>query len=59
MEFTFDELLTLEHLLEDVQDNMSDYIDDMDMYVTEDTFMLMLTPNEVENIKTILEKLQK
>lgn len=58
MEFTFDELLTIEHILESVQDNTSDYIDDMEMYVTEDNFMLMLTPKEVENIKSILAKLQ-
>lgn len=58
MEFTFDELLTIEHVLELVQDNTSDYIDDMEMYVTEDNFMLMLTPMEVENIKSILAKLQ-
>lgn len=58
MDFTFDELLTIEHVLESVQDNTSDYIDDMEMYVTEDNFMLMLTQQEVENIKSILAKLQ-
>lgn len=58
MELTLDELLTLEHLLIDVQDNITDYVDDMDMYVTQDNFMLMLTPQEIVNIKSILAKLQ-
>lgn len=58
MEFTFDELLTIEHILESVQDNTTDYIDDMEMYLTDDNFMLMLTQQEVENIKSILAKLQ-
>ena len=58
MELTLDELLTLEHLLIDVQDNITDYVDDMEMYVTQDNFMLMLTPKEVVNIKSILAKLQ-
>lgn len=58
MELTLDELLTLEHLLIDVQDNITDYVDDMEMYVTQDYFMLMLTSKEVENIKSILAKLQ-
>ena len=58
MEYTLDELLTLEHLLIDVQDNITDYVDDMEMYVTQDNFMLMLTPKEVVNIKSILAKLQ-
>lgn len=58
MDFTFDELLTIEHILEDVQENTTDYIDDMQMYLTEDNFMLMLSAKEVENIKSILSKLQ-
>lgn len=58
MELTLDELLTLEHLLIDVQDNITDYVDDMEMYVTQENFMLMLTPKEVVNIKSILAKLQ-
>lgn len=58
MDFTLGERLTLDYLLKQVQDNLSDETNELDMYETKNTLMLMLSQEEVEVIKNILAKLQ-
>lgn len=58
MDFTLGERLTLEYLLKQVQYNLSDETNELDMYETKNTLMLMLSQEEVEVIKNILAKLQ-
>lgn len=58
MDFTLGERLTLEYLLKQVQYNLSDETNELDMYETKNTLMLMLSQEEVEYIKNILAKLQ-
>lgn len=57
MDFTLGERLTLEYLLTQVHDKLSDETNELDMYETKPSLTLMLSQDEVENIKNILAKL--
>ena len=58
MDITLSECLTLEYLLTQVHDKLSDETNELDMYETKSSLTLMLSQDEVENIQNILAKLK-
>lgn len=49
---------TLEYILESIKDNINEYVSDMEMYTTSEDMMLMLTGKQLEDLASILYKIQ-
>lgn len=49
---------TLEYILESIKDNINEYVSDMEMYTTSEDMMLMLTAKQLEDLASILYKIQ-
>lgn len=58
LQLSASEETTLEYILESVKDNINEYVPDMDMYATSEDMMLMLTGVQLEDLASILYKIQ-
>lgn len=58
LQLSASEETTLEYILESVKDNINEYVPDMDMYATSEDMMLMLTGEQLEDLASILYKIQ-